>query len=100
LSRYGQQLKIPIERAHINIKSRFWREGSALAGTLQAGCEGLETELDIRSSASPDQVARLVRIAENGCYVLQTLLQPVPVRRSVKLNGEPMDMVTDTSAGR
>jgi hypothetical protein len=37
-------------------------------------------------------VVRLVRIAENGCYVLQTLLQPVPVRRSVTLNGEPVDV--------
>lgn len=33
------------------------------------------------------KIAAVVRNAENGCYVMQCLLNPVPVERSVQLNG-------------
>jgi hypothetical protein len=76
----------------MRVKVRFWSEGSALAGTLQTGCDGIETELEIESGATADEMGRLVRIAENGCYVLQTLLKGTPVTRRVTLNGEPLSV--------
>jgi len=32
-----------------------------------------------------------VRNAENGCYVMQTILKPTPVERQFTLNGEAFD---------
>lgn len=47
-------------------------------------------ELDIKSNASAEEVARLVRVVESGCFVLQTLTNPMPVKRTVTLNGQPL----------
>jgi hypothetical protein len=43
------------------------------------------------SNGIGDKVAAVVRNAENGCYVMQCLLNPVPVERKVSLNGVEFD---------
>jgi hypothetical protein len=53
---------------------------------------GAETVLEIDSSAPPELVARVVRNAERGCFVMQALLRPVPVAGRTVLNGAPLEM--------
>ncbi|PYM74970.1 MAG: hypothetical protein DME03_12270 [Candidatus Rokuibacteriota bacterium] len=48
---------------------------------------GAETTLEIDSPDPPDLVARVVRNAERGCFVMQALLNPVPVVGRTLLNG-------------
>ena len=79
---------MPVDYARVKVKAHFWQQGSVLAGTVQTGCDGFEMDLDIKSSASAEEIVRLVRVAENGCFVMHTLLNPVPVKRTVSLNGE------------
>jgi hypothetical protein len=38
-----------------------------------------------------EKVAKVVRNAEKGCYVMQTILKPTPVKRQFSLNGEAFD---------
>lgn len=83
-------LKVPVEGATARVTAHFWSEGSALAGTLKNGCDGFELELDIRSTAPATDIARLVRVAEEACYVRNSLLEPVPVALRPLLNGEPL----------
>jgi hypothetical protein len=47
--------------------------------------------VDVASPEPLDRIAALLRTAERSCYVLQSLLSPVEVRRSFRLNGEPFD---------
>lgn len=61
------------------VKAKFKSEGSVLAETIQARSPGLETRLEIESPEPAERVAAVVRNAENGCYVLQTILHSVPV---------------------
>ena len=53
---------------------------------------GAETALEIDSPAAPAEVARVVRNAEHGCFVMQALLNPVPVTGQTALNGQPLAM--------
>jgi hypothetical protein len=80
-------MKTKIDNARVFVKARFKSEGSVLAETVKAQALGFETRLDIHSSAPSERIAAVVRNAENGCYVLQSLLNPVPVARTVCLNG-------------
>jgi hypothetical protein len=48
---------------------------------------GAETRLEIESPDDPAQVARVVRNAERGCFVMQALLKPVPISATTILNG-------------
>jgi hypothetical protein len=84
--------KVSIQKARISVKGRFATEGSVLAETVRSRPVGFETRLEIESPEATAQVASLVRSAENSCYVLQSLLDPVPVERSVVLNGAPLDL--------
>ena len=80
-------MKIKINKARVFVKAKFKSEGSVLAETVKAQGLGFETRLELQSNEPPERVAAVVRNAENGCYVLQSLLNPVPVERKFALNG-------------
>ncbi len=84
-------MKIKINKARVFVKAKFKSEGSVLAETVKAQGLGFETRLELESKESAEQVAKVVRNAENGCYVLQSILNPVPVERKFTLNGSAFD---------
>lgn len=80
-------MKTRIAKAKVFVKARFKSEGSVLRETVQAVGLGFETRCELEPSEPPEKVAAVVRNAENGCYVVQTILQPTPVERQFTLNG-------------
>ncbi len=80
-------MKTKINKARVVVKAKFKSEGSVLAETVQARGVGFETRLELESPEPAERVAAVVRNAENGCYVLQSILHPVPVERKFALNG-------------
>jgi hypothetical protein len=84
-------MKTKIDKAKIFVTARFKSEGSVLRETVQAVGLGFETRCELESAEPPDRVAALMRNAENGCYVMQTILKPTPVERRFKLNGAAFD---------
>jgi hypothetical protein len=90
VSRYGHMLRLRVDRARMHVTARYRVEGSVLNDTVQAEMVGVETRLELDSPEPPEQVARLVRNAERGCFVIQGLLRPVPVQSATVLNGQPL----------
>jgi hypothetical protein len=90
VSRYGHMLKVRITRMRMTVRARYRVDGSVLSDTVQARMLGAETTLELESPEPPVQVARVVRNAERGCFVMQALLQPVPVTAQTRLNGAPL----------
>lgn len=84
-------MKTKINKARVGVKAMFKSEGSVLAETVQARSLGFETRLELESQEPAERVAAVVRNAENGCYVLQSILHPVPVERKFALNGTAFD---------
>jgi hypothetical protein len=84
-------MKTKIDKAKVSVKAKFKSEGSVLRETVKAQGLGFETKLEIESTEPVERVAAVVRNAENGCYVMQTILQPTPVEREFALNGTPFD---------
>jgi len=84
-------MKIKIDKAKVFVTARFKSEGSVLRETVQAVGVGFETRCELQSAEAPEKVAAVTRNAENGCYVMQTILQPTPVERQFTLNGAPFD---------
>ena len=87
-------MKVDITSAKVHVAVRFTREGSVLAQTIRAGSEGIETRLEVESPDEPAKVAGVVRNAENGCYVMQSLANPTPVQTSTALNGAELDLAS------
>ena len=84
-------MKTKIRKARVFVTARFKSEGSVLAETVRARGEGFETRLELESDEPVERVAAVLRNAENGCYVMQTILHPVSVERKCMLNGQEFD---------
>lgn len=84
-------LKVNLKKARAKVKTNFWGEGSVRAETVRVRCSGVETLLELESDDDPAQIAKLARLAEAGCYVIQTIKNPSPVSYRVLLNGDELD---------
>jgi len=84
-------LKTHIEKAKVFVTARFKNEGSVLRETVQAEGLGVETRCEITSKEAPEKIAKVLRNAESGCYVIQTIRRPTEVKSAYTLNGSAFD---------
>jgi organic hydroperoxide reductase OsmC/OhrA len=80
-------LKTHIDKAKVFVTARFKNEGSVLRETVQAQGLGVETRCEITSQEPAEKIAKVVRNAEAGCYVIQTIRNPTSVTSEYTLNG-------------
>jgi hypothetical protein len=85
-------LKTHIDHAKVFVTARFKSEGSVLRETVQARGLGVETRCEIVSSEPAEKVAKVLRNAEAGCYVIQTIRNPTEVESAYSLNGAPLEL--------
>jgi len=57
---------------------------------VKVSCLGIEARVELESAEPPDRIAAMFRNAENGCFTMQALLEPVQVTNTVTLNGAPL----------
>ena len=92
VSRYGHMLKVTVSGMRMRVRASYRVTGSVLNDTVMAAMVGAETTLELDSPDPPAPVAKVVRNAEHGCFVMQALLQPVPVTSQTVLNGVSLVM--------
>ena len=83
-------LKISVGRMRMRVKATYRVTGSVLNDTIQGEMVGAQTILEVESPDPPEKVARVIRNAERGCFVMQALLRPVSINSSTLLNGKPL----------
>ena len=86
-------LKMQVDGVRMIVNTKFRLQGSVLADTVQGEAVGIETRLEVDSPEAPEKVARLIRTAERGCFVMQALKNPVAITSTTLLNGHPLDGV-------
>ncbi len=91
VSRYGHMLKVTVTTMRMRVSARYRVTGSVLDDTVQGEMLGADTVLELASPDPPERVARVVRNAERGCFVMQALLRPVPIAAATVLNGRRLD---------
>lgn len=87
VARYGHMLKAEVGGLRMQVRAHYRVDGSVLNDTVEGAMVGAETILEVESPAPPALVARVVRNAERGCFVLQALLKPIPITSRTLLNG-------------
>ena len=90
VTRYGHMLEVTVTGMRMHVKASFRVAGSVLNDTVEGEMLGAETRLELDSTDPPERVAKVVRNAERGCFVMQALLRPVPVTPHTLLNGVPL----------
>ena len=86
-------MKVSVNKARVHVAMRNQQEGSVLQGTVKASCLGIETRLELESDDPAERVAAMVRNAENGCYTMRALLEPVRFTSTVMLNGSSLPTI-------
>lgn len=89
--RYGRMLKASFGDIRCRVRAHWTSDGSVFAGTITSTCHSVEVRTEIESDDDPALIAAVVRNAEGGCYAEAALKKPVPIHRSVMLNGAPFD---------
>jgi hypothetical protein len=87
-------LKVSVTRMRMHVTASFRVTGSVLNDSIEGEMLGAETTLELESPDPPDRVARVVRNAERGCFVMQAVLRPVPVTGRTLLNRTPLVVPT------
>src|SRR5262249_7851003 len=90
VARYGHMLKVAIDGMRMKVRGSYRVDGSVLNDTIEAQMVSAEIDVELESTDAPDRVARVLRTAERGCFVMQALLRPVPVTTHARLNGAPL----------
>ncbi len=98
IARFGHMMKVTINKARVHVAMRNKQEGSVLKNTVKVSCLSIDASVELESDEPPERVAAVVRNAENGCFTVQALLEPVPVTNTVTLNGSPL-LVASTDGG-
>jgi len=91
VARYGHMLKVAVAKMRMKVVARYRVDGSVLNDSVEAQMVRADTVLELESSAPAAMVARVVRNAERGCFVMQALLRPVAVTGRTVLNGIPLE---------
>ncbi len=91
VARYGHMLKVTVSGMRMRVRARFRVTGSVLQDTVAGEMLGAETTLELDSPDPPDRIAKVIRNAERGCFVMQALVRPVPVTGRTVLNGQPLE---------
>ncbi len=89
--RYGRMLKANLNGIRCRVKGHWTSDGSVFAGTITSKCHSVEVSTEIESDDDPALIAAVVRSADGGCYAEAALREPVPVHKSVVLNGSAFD---------
>ena len=90
VSRYGHMLRVTVTKMTMHVKAHFRVQGSVLNDTIEGEMVGAETTLELDSPDPPERVAKVIRNAERGCFVMQALLKPVPITARTTLNGQAL----------
>ena len=89
-ARLSEQTKLTFRKATVSQTTRFLRGGSVLKGDIYGAPGGIDTNIDVDSDEPPETVAHIVKMAEQSCFAIQSMMQNTPVTASATLNGQPL----------
>lgn len=92
IGRYAKIMRLQLDDVALRVTTRFHLEGSVKEGTLRGSPRIFDFEVEISSSEPRAEIVEMLRSAENSCYVTQSLLAPVEIKRAVTINGEAAEL--------
>ena len=85
-------MDVPIEDATMDVRTVFDRRAGAMLADVSPGAEEVVCSLEVKSSASPEQVAQVIYQAERTCHTAATLKAPPAFTTCYVHNGVELDV--------
>lgn len=80
--------KVAISEARVHVEMDYYLSGSVLAGTVNSGVTEVRSEFEVSSDAPEEDIAYVIRLAKRGCFAERLVETAVPIKSSLRLNGE------------
>ncbi len=80
--------KLTINSARVHVEMDYYLSGSVLAGTVTSGVTEVRSEFEVNSDEPEEEIAYVVRLAKQGCFAERLVETAVPIKSTLKLNGE------------
>lgn len=81
-------LKKKVKGASVRVQFDLYLGGSVLAGTVTGGATAIRSHLTIDSPEPPEEIARLIKLAKQGCFAEQMLKKSAPLVSTYTINGK------------
>lgn len=82
--------KVPYRKASCRVEMDYFLKGSFLRGTVESGCSEVRTHFTVESDAPADAIRHVIRMAKKGCFAENMIQAAVPLRSTIRLNGEAL----------
>ena len=82
-------MKMKVSEANCRVIFRKHLGGSVLKGTVFNRWESVDTFLKLNSDEPAEKLAHLIKNAKAGCFAEGLIVQPVPLRSHIEVNGQP-----------
>ena len=79
--------KIAIIKARVHVEMDYYLAGSVLAGTVNSGVTEVRSNFEVSTDADEEDIAYVIRLAKRGCFAERLVETAVPIRSTLKLNG-------------
>ncbi len=90
LARVSEARHIKLDEIAMTVSPQFSQEGSILADTVESRLLGINTALDITTSAPREVVSKLVATAERMCFMMDAVREPHEISTRVTVNGDAL----------
>ena len=92
-------LKKRVTGASVRVEFDLYLGGSVMAGTVAGGATAVRSHLTIESPESPEDIARLVRLAKQGCFAEQMIRRAMPLISTYVVNGQETTVEVPNTPG-
>ena len=79
--------KIAIIKARVHVEMDYYLAGSVLAGTVNSGVTEVRSDFEVSADADEEDIAYVIKLAKRGCFAERLVETAVPIRSTLKLNG-------------
>ena len=92
-------LKKRVTGASVRVEFDLYLGGSVMAGTVAGGATAVKSHLTIDSPEPPEEIARLVRLAKQGCFAEQMIRRAMPLISTYVVNGQETTVEVPNTPG-
>ena len=92
VSNVAMRKKLTIRNEKVNVVANFLETGSILKGDKWGECQTFEIEMQMDSEESEEDIAVLMKLAHEMCFVEDALLRKIEIAYSHSLNGEKLEI--------
>ena len=84
-----------IKSAKVSVEMKYFLIGSVLKGTVESGCTEVNTNFEVESDESDEDILNIIRLAKRGCFAENMVQTAVPLKSAYKLNGKEVEVALE-----